>query len=137
MKTARNAMTGRPETTRASATILEVAKRLAIEDIGAIPVCTQDNQLEGILTDRDIVVKVVAKGLDPSTVTVGEIETERPVTVSPDESLENAMRIMADYRIRRLPVVEGRTLVGVVSQADLARELPPDKAGKMVAEISK
>src|SRR5436190_2116603 len=96
-----------------------------------------NDKLVGMLTDRDIAVRVVAEGKDPERVTVREVASKQVVTVDPQQDLEEALRIMAKHQVRRLPVVEqdGR-LVGVVAQADVAREGDDKETGQLVQEIS-
>jgi CBS domain-containing protein len=90
-----------------------------------------------MLTDRDIVVKVIAQGKDPSRTTVGELADQgEVVTIGADDSVDEAIETMADHKVRRLPVIDGHTLIGVVSQADLARELDREKVGRLVEAIS-
>ena len=99
-------------------------------------VVVDDRRLVGILTDRDIVVRVVAEGLDPAVVRVGEVASRDPVTVGSDQALDEAMELMARHRVRRLPVVDDGRLVGVVSQADIALEAKEARTGAVVEEIS-
>ncbi len=116
--------------------VLDAAKRLAELNVGAMPICGQDQRLKGMLTDRDIVVKVLAKGKDPAQTRAGELGEGKPVTIGADDSLDEAMRTMAQYKVRRLPVIDGHKLVGILSQADLAQALPDDQAGRLVELIS-
>ena len=118
-------------------TVAEAASRMASEDFGALPICNSEGRLQGVITDRDIVVKVIAAGLDPTSTTVGEIAggTE-VVTIGADDSAEEAIRTMKDHSVRRLPVIDGTDLVGMVSQADIARALPDAKVGDLVGVIS-
>jgi CBS domain-containing protein len=90
----------------------------------------------GILTDRDIVVRGVAEGLDPSVARVGDVASRTPVAVAPDQDLDEALELMAEHRVRRLPVVDDGRLVGVVSQADVALEAKEKKTGEVVQQIS-
>jgi CBS domain-containing protein len=128
-------MTENVEVIKSDETVLDAAKRLAELNVGAMPICDGEN-LRGMITDRDIVTKVVAQGKDPAKVKASELETGKPVTIGADDSIEEAMRTMADHKVRRLPVIDGHKLIGIVSQADLARALPKDQAGKLVAIIS-
>ena len=137
MPTAREIMTAGATFVDADLTVAEAASRMASEDFGALPVCSSEGRLQGVITDRDIVVKVIAAGLDPNTTTVGEIAggTE-VVTIGADDSAEEAIRTMKDHSVRRLPVIDGTDLVGMVSQADIARALPDAKVGDLVGVIS-
>lgn len=135
MPTARDVMTRNVEVIKSDETVLDAAKRLADLNIGSMPICDGE-RLRGMLTDRDIVTKVVATGRDPATVRAAELETGKPVTIGADDSIEEAMRTMAEHQVRRLPVIDGHALVGMVSQADLAKAMPEHKTGAMVAEIS-
>jgi CBS domain-containing protein len=89
-----------------------------------------------MLTDRDIVVKVLAQGKDPSSTTAGELGEGKPVTIGADDSIDHALRTMKDHKVRRLPVIDGHDLVGIVSQADLAKAIDEDKVGDLVEAIS-
>jgi CBS domain-containing protein len=116
--------------------VLQAAKRLAELDVGAMPICGEDDRLKGMITDRDIVVKVLAQGKDPSTTEVGELAQGKPVTIGADDSIDEALQTMSEHRVRRLPVIDGHDLVGIVSQADLARAADETKVGQAVEEIS-
>jgi CBS domain-containing protein len=129
-------MTRNVEVIRSDETVDVAAKRLAEHDIGAMPICDGE-RLTGMLTDRDIVVKVIAKGKDPAKVRAGDLEAGKPIYVKADDSLENAMRAMAEHKIRRLPVIEDGKLVGILAQADVVKALPSEKAGGMVETISR
>ncbi len=133
---AREAMTAGAECVGENDTIAAAARKLADMGVGALPICGEDNRLKGMLTDRDIVVKVIAEGQDPEQVTVGSLAEGKPVTIGADDSLDEALRTMSQYKVRRLPVIDGHDLVGVLSQADLARALPPEKAGDLIQAIS-
>jgi len=108
---------------------------MAKADVGPIPV-VDGERLVGILTDRDVVVRVVAEGRDPQATTVGEVASTGLTTVSPDEDLDRALQLLAEQRIRRLPVVEGERLVGIVAQADIARQGDDAQTGAVVEKIS-
>ncbi len=119
--------------------VQEAARKLKQLDVGALPICGEDNRLKGMLTDRDIVVKVIAEGRDPSSVTAGELGVGdgKTITVGADDSIDEALRTMADHQVRRLPVIDGHDLVGVISQADIARNIDEEKVGDLVEAISR
>jgi len=135
-KSARDIMTGDAECVQETDTILDAAKRLAERDVGAMPICGEDERLKGMLTDRDIVVKVLAQGKDPSSTKVSEVAEGKPVTIGADDSIEEALRTMSSHKVRRLPVIDGHELVGIISQADIARNLDEEKTGDLVEAIS-
>jgi CBS domain-containing protein len=135
-KKARDVMTGGVECVGERDSVLEAAKKLAQLDVGSMPICGEDNRLKGMLTDRDIVVKVLANGDDPSSVTAGDLGEGKPVTIGADDSVDEALRTMSDHKVRRLPVIDGHDLVGVVSIADLAGSIEDDKVGDLVEAIS-
>ena len=114
----------------------DAAKRLADLDVGAMPICGEDNRLKGMLTDRDIVVRVLAEGKDPSSTKAIELGGEKPVTIGADDSVDEALSTMKDHKVRRLPVIDGHELVGVISQADVATNLEEDKVGDLVEAVS-
>jgi CBS domain-containing protein len=130
-------MTTRPRAVTSDTPVTQVAELMEAEDVGSIPVL-EGEQLTAIVTDRDIVVRAVARGKDPRGMPVREVFTTEVVTVGPDQDLSDALRIMASNQVRRLPVVdEENRLVGVVSQADVALEAKEKSVGEMVEEISR
>jgi CBS domain-containing protein len=135
-KTAREVMTGGVECIGENDSVLDAAKRLAELDVGAMPICGEDERLKGMLTDRDIVVKVLAQGKDPSSTTAGELGEGKPVTIGADDSVHEAIQTMKQHKVRRLPVIDGHDLIGVVSQADLARSVDEEDVGELVEAIS-
>jgi uncharacterized membrane protein/predicted transcriptional regulator len=118
-------------------TIQKAADRLAKLGVGAMPICGDDNRLKGMLTDRDIVVKVVARGRDVAQTLVSDLAEGKPVTIGADDSIKATLRAMERARVRRLPVIDGHQLVGIVSQADIARHVSRRRAGELLSEISK
>ncbi|MCE4627970.1 MAG: CBS domain-containing protein [Desulfurococcales archaeon] len=113
-------MTPNPVTVTPDETVYEAAVKMAELGVGALPVIDEEGRLVGIFTERDLLVRVVAKGLDPTKIRVGEVMTPNPVTVGPDEPVEEALRLMAKIRARHLPVVDEKgRLVGIVSIRDL------------------
>lgn len=134
--TVREAMTSSPRSIPSDATVVEAAKLMTAENVGSLPVMDGE-QLVGIVTDRDLVTKGLAKDLDPRNVRVADVYTQDPVVTSPDESLDKALERMAAEQVRRLPVVAEGRLVGILAQADVARTAEPKETGQMVEEISK
>jgi CBS domain-containing protein len=116
--------------------LVDAAKLLAEKNVGAVPICGEDDRLKGMLTDRDIVVKALAKGKDPAKTRASELAQGKPVTIGADDSVEEALHTMAEHKVRRLPVIDGHQLVGVVSQADLAKNVEEEKVGDLVEAIS-
>ena len=136
-KKARDIMETDVEFVSADDTVEQAAKKMAKFDAGALPVCNDEKRLEGMITDRDIAVKVVAKGKDPKKTKVRDLaEQPEVVTIGADDSLDEALRTMKDKKVRRLPVIDGREMVGIISQGDLATNLPEDKVGDLVEAIS-
>jgi CBS domain-containing protein len=117
-------------------TLLVAAKKMKELDVGALPICGNDDRLKGMLTDRDIVIYCVAEGKDPDSVRAGELGEGKPVTIGADDSAEETLRTMAKHQVRRLPVIDGHRMVGIVAQADVARELPHDVVGRVLSEVS-
>jgi CBS-domain-containing membrane protein len=120
-------MTGDAECVSVDETLADAARKLRDLDVGALPICGEDNRLKGMLTDRDIVVKCLAEGKDPFSTKVAELADGKPVTIGADDSVEEALQAMKEHGVRRLPVIDGHDLIGIVSQADIARKLPEDK----------
>ena len=131
----RDIMTSSPTTVETSTTVAEAAKIMASEDVGPLPV-VDGGRLVGIVTDRDLVVRVLAEDRDPKSTNVGDVASSELVTVAPDTALDEALRKMASAQVRRLPVVEGGRVVGIVAQADVARQTPQE-TGEVVEEISR
>ncbi|MDR6906451.1 CBS domain-containing protein [Agromyces sp. 3263] len=136
MTVARDLMTPDPQCVKEDQTLVEAARLLRDLDVGAMPICGNDNRLKGMLTDRDIVVKCIAEGGDPNTVTAGSLAEGKPVTIGADDDIREALEVMQDHQVRRLPVIDGHDLVGIIAQADIARELSVSQVAETVAEIS-
>jgi CBS domain-containing protein len=133
-KSVRDTMTAKPRSIDASQAIDDAARLMRDEDVGSLPV-TDQGRLIGVITDRDIVIRVVAEGGKDSA-TVADALSRNPVTVSPDDDLDEALRLMARHQVRRLPVVEDDRLVGIVAQADVALAEKEKKTGEVVEAIS-
>lgn len=136
MTTAREIMTGGAACARTTDTVSEAARQMRELDVGSLPICGEDERLKGVITDRDIVMNCVATGADTEVVTVERYVTDKPVTIGADDDIDEALRTMTEHGVRRLPVIDGHDLIGVVSQADIARHLNEDKAGQLVEAIS-
>jgi len=129
-------MTAGAECVGENESVATAAEKMAELGVGSLPICGEDNRLTGMVSDRDIVVHVVAKHLDPATVTAGSFAKGKPVTIGADDLLEEALATMAGHKVRRLPVIAGHDLVGMLSQADLTRALPDEAAGDLIQTIS-
>ncbi|MGA4845899.1 CBS domain-containing protein [Streptomyces sp. G5(2025)] len=136
MTTARDIMTGGAECIGADESVLLAARKMAELGVGALPICGTDNKLKGMLTDRDIVVKVLGKGKDPESTTAGELAQGEAVTIGADDDTAEILRTMTTHKVRRLPVIDGHDLVGVVAQADVARHLPDPQVGDLLEALS-
>jgi len=134
-KKVRDAMTAEPRSAEPSQSLVEAAQVMKQEDVGSLPV-VEGGRLLAVLTDRDIVVRAVAKGVDLQATRVGDVASREPVTVGPEEDLDEALRLMARHQVRRLPVVDEQRLVGMLAQADVASEAKASKTGEVVEEIS-
>jgi CBS domain-containing protein len=133
--TARAIMTGGVECVREHETVLEAARKMDQLGVGSLPICGSDERLKGMLTDRDIVVKVLALGQDPSSTTAGQLAQGKPVTIGADDSVQELARTMAQHQVKRLPVIDGHRLVGVVSEADLAEHASPEQVVAVVRGV--
>lgn len=133
--TAREIMTGGVECIQENETILDAAMKMKDLGVGALPICGNDDRLKGMITDRDIVIKVLAQGKDPASTTAGELAEGKPVTISADDSIEELVRTMAQHEVKRLPVIDGQMLVGVVTEADLAEHATPEQVVAVVRGV--
>jgi CBS domain-containing protein len=103
-------------------------------DVGALPICGDDDRLKGIITDRDIVIKCCAEGKDLRQVTAGELAGEL-VWIDARTDVEEALATMGQHQIKRLPVIDNHRIVGMISEADLAKELPDNKIAEFVHRV--
>lgn len=136
MTVARDVMTPAPRCVREGQTLREAAAMMATLNVGALPICGDDGKLKGMLTDRDIVVKAIAAGADPSNARAGDYGEGAPTCVHADDDIRELLRVMQDEQIRRVLVLEDHDLVGIVSQADIALATSPVATGETVAAIS-
>jgi CBS domain-containing protein len=135
-KLVRDAMTENPRTIGRDESIVEAARIMEQEDIGSVPVVDTDRILVGMITDRDIALRVVAAGRDPNLTKVGDVATTNVSPAYPDEPLDEALEQMAYRQVRRLPVIEDDRVVGILAQADVVHEVKEKQAGRLVEEIS-
>ena len=136
MPTAREIMTPGAVCIGENETLADAARKMRELNVGSLPICGEDNRLKGMVTDRDIVVRCIAEGGDPTTVRAGELGQGKPVTIGADDSIEEALKTMKEHQVRRLPVIDGHDLVGIVSQADVARNVDPSRVGEVLEAIS-
>lgn len=136
MTTARELMTPEAQCVGETDTIATAAQRMAELNVGSLPICGEDNQLKGMITDRDIVVKVVAAGKDPQSCIVSELAQGKPVTIGADDEAAEILHTMGAHQVRRLPVIDGHDLVGIVALSDVAKALPDKPVGEVLEAIS-
>jgi CBS domain-containing protein len=135
-KSVKDAMTAEVTTAMPSQSLTDVARLMKQEGVGSVPV-VDGERLVGVVTDRDIVVRGIADGSDPHAIKAGDIASRDIVTVRPDDNLDEALRLMGQHQVRRLPVVDDGHLVGMVAQADVAQEAKEKDVGHVVEEISR
>lgn len=135
MTTAREIMTADPACARRGDVLADAARLMRDERVGVVPILGPEDELDGVVTDRDIVVRCVAAGGDPTAARVEEFCSD-VITIGVDDDLEHAFRMMQTHSVRRLPVMEGARFVGIISQADIARTCPPERVGELVEAIS-
>jgi len=135
MTSARDIMHQGAECIREDDTLIDAARKMRELHVGALPICGEDDRLHGIITDRDIVVKCIADGHDPQTVTARELAHGTPIWVDAQADTGNVLRLMEEHAIRRLPVVDNHRLVGMISEADLATHLGEHEVGEFASAI--
>jgi CBS domain-containing protein len=119
------------------APVTAAAELLAEQDVGALMICRPGDRLRGVITDRDIVVRVVGQGLDPDELTVGECGSGEPATVSPRDTLERAAQRMEEEQVRRLPVTEAHRVIGILSHSDLAAHGADRRAARLLGRLTR
>lgn len=137
MTTAREIMSPDVTCVGEKETLADASRKMAELDVGSLPICGEDNRLKGMVTDRDIVIKAVAQGRDPAQVTAGELAQGKPVTIGADDDVSEVLSTMAGHRVRRLPVIDGHQLIGIVALADVARALPDRPVGDLIDAITR
>ncbi|HET8594519.1 MAG TPA: CBS domain-containing protein [Intrasporangium sp.] len=136
MPTARDLMSSPAQCLNEGDTLVAAAQALRESGVGSMPIKDASGQLAGMITDRDIVVRGIAEGFDPTTSTVGEISTQTVVVVNVDDDEEAVLNAFIQNQVRRIPVVDGEDVVGMISQADIARSMSQDETGGVVQAIS-
>jgi len=136
MTTAREIMTKGADCVGEQDSVADAARMMAQLGVGALPICGQDDRLKGMLTDRDIVVKVLGAGKDPASTKAGDLAQGKPVTIGADDDAQEILRTMSSHKVRRLPVIDGQRLVGIVAQADVARSLPAPQVKDLLEALS-
>jgi CBS domain-containing protein len=136
MVSARDIMSPNVECVGEQDTLVDAARKMASLDVGALPICGDDERLKGMLTDRDIVVKVVAQGGDPAGTRAGSLAEGPVITVRADDDIEAVLDLMQQHQVRRIPVIDDHRLVGIISQADIALSMSSQATGQTVEEIS-
>lgn len=135
----RDLMTKDPVVCMPSDTVDKVAQVMKSEDVGPVPIVedSMTKKLLGIVTDRDLALKIVAEGREPRSTKVGDVMTTNPVSCRPDDDIEDALDAMEEHQVRRLPIVdEENRVVGIIAQADVARRLDSDDTADLVEEVS-
>ncbi|MBA8823067.1 CBS domain-containing protein [Saccharopolyspora lacisalsi] len=136
MTTAREIMTAGADCVRTDQTAADAARLMTDRGVGALPICGKDDKIKGVLTDRDLVVKVLGPGRDAGTFPAGDLNQEEAATVGADDAVEDVLATMTRYKVRRLPVIDQQRLVGMISLADVARALPESQVGDLVEVLS-
>lgn len=134
--TARDIMTPNPQTITASTTLADAARLMRDLDVGSLPICVEDDKLTGMITDRDIVVRCIAEDGDPRKVTAGWLSEGDPITVAVDDPMDDILNTMAEYQVRRLPVLEDGRLVGIISEADIAQDGNTEEVADTVQAVT-
>jgi len=135
MTTARDIMHMGAECIGENETLLMAAQKMRDMTVGSLPICGEDQRLHGIITDRDIVVRCIAEGRDPSEVKAGDLAQGKPIWVNATADVNEVLSLMEQNQVKRLPVIEDRRLVGMISEADLARNLPENELAEFVEKV--
>lgn len=136
MTAARDIMTIGAECVRTDQTAADASRIMAEQHVGALPICGPDDKIKGVVTDRDIVLKVLAQGRDAATFPAGDLNQDEPVTIGADDPTDEVMATMTKHKVRRLPVIDHDALVGVVSLPEVAQSLPNPRVGDLVEALS-
>ncbi|MFR9727684.1 CBS domain-containing protein [Saccharopolyspora sp. MS10] len=136
MTTAREMMTPGTRCVNTDQTAADAARLMTELGVGALPICGKDDKIKGVVTDRDLVVKVLGRGRDVGSFPAGDLNQAEAVTAGADDSAETVLATMTAHEVRRLPVIDGGRLVGMVSLSDVAKALPNHQVGDLVETLS-
>lgn len=136
MTTARDIMTAQPECVATDDSLVLAAQQMRRLGVGALPICGPDQKIKGVLTDRDIVVRGLGTGKDPGQTNSGSFNDGEAVTVGADDPVDELLNVMIEHQVKRLPVIDGSKLVGMVSIADVARNVSRPDVGQLVEALS-
>lgn len=136
MTTARDIMRAGADCVRTDETAADASRAMVRLGVGALPICGKDETIKGVVTDRDLVTKVLAAGRDAGTFPAGDLNQQEAVTVGADDSAEDVLASMTRHQVRRLPVIDRDKLVGMITMADVATALPNPRVGELVKALS-
>lgn len=136
MTTARELMTPRAQCVNTDETAADAARRMTELGVGALPVCGKDNKIKGVVTDRDLVTKILGQNREAGQFPAGDLNQEEAATIGADDSVEDVLSTMTRHKVRRLPVIDQQRLVGMVSLADVAKQQPHAQIGELVDVLS-
>ncbi|MCA4133959.1 CBS domain-containing protein [Arthrobacter sp. M4] len=136
MSVVREFMTTNAQCIREDQTLMDAAVLMRDQDFGSLPICGSDGKLKGFITDRDIVLKCVAEGLDARSTLARDLAQGKPYWIDADANVDDAIRVMEEHQVRRLPVISDHKLVGIISQGDIARNYTEQRVGELVEHLS-
>ena len=135
MTTARDIMNAGATCIGEDQTLMQAAQMMRDMNVGSLPICGNDKKLHGIITDRDIVVKCLAEGMDPNTCTAAELAQGHVTWVDADTDMTQIVEMMGQEQVKRMPVIEDHQLVGMISESDLARHLDEHELSRFVERV--
>ncbi len=136
MTAARDIMNAGAECVRTDQTAADAGRIMAEQKVGALPICGPDDKVKGVVTDRDVVVKVLSQGVDAAAFPAGDLNQGEAVTVGADDSADEVLSTMMQHEVKRLPVIDGGRLVGMITLADVARSVSNPQVGQLVEALS-
>ena len=135
MTTAREVMHSGAECIKEDQSLLDAARMMRDMNVGSLPICGKDDRLHGMITDRDIVVRCVAEGGDCATMTAGALAQGTVYWVDADSDIDDALAVMEEHQVKRLPVMDNHRLVGMISEADITRQLDDSRISRFAQEV--